>query len=66
MKTVICINWICFTVTLAGALLVPILNKNCVVLYLTLFIFGLILGFTTVNYWKENRLVLDIDTSESW
>ena len=63
MKLALCINWICFTVALAGTLLVPILNNNCVVLYLTLLTFGLILGFTTVSYWKENRLVLDIDTA---
>ena len=63
LKLVIFNNWVCFTLTEAGAILFAIVAENTVVFYVVLSIFGLILNLTCASYIKEKRLVIDIETA---
>ena len=63
LKLVVFNNWVCFTITEAGAILFEIVAENTVVFYVILFVFGLILSLTCITYIKEKRLVIDIETS---
>lgn len=63
LKQAVFNNWLCFTIAEGGSLLFEIVSENTVVFFIILYGFGIWLNLTCMNYVKEKRLVVDIETA---